>query len=319
MGFSNRIISRALEKKRAASKARQTEYHHALDRIEREIPEFYDIKLEQRRIGAESVRAAMQGDTEKIAELQKKAEVLSLRENEILAGAGVKPPKFDCERCEDSGYLGTKICDCVRCIARSIAEAELNDSLPIESSSFNNFNLDYYPKTADSNGISPYKRMGDILKFCINYADNFTAESESILFLGAAGLGKTHLSLAIASEVTKKGFGVVYSTAQNLFLKLEEEYFSHSGNDFANAVLDSDLLIIDDLGSEFVSKFSQSTLYNIVNTRILKNKPTVISTNLSLSEIEEKYSARISSRFIGNYILKKFIGNDIRQLKALKK
>ena len=133
---------------------------------------------------------------------------------------------------------------------------------------------------------------------------------------GATGLGKTHLSLAIANEVTKKGFQVVYDTAQNIFSSLEKEKFSYNNSyDRENEILGCDLLIIDDLGSEFITNFTTAALYNIINTRINRSKPVIISTNLTETELEDKYTQRVTSRIIGNYVSLLFLGKDIRQLK----
>ena len=134
---------------------------------------------------------------------------------------------------------------------------------------------------------------------------------------GATGLGKTFLSLSIASAVIEKGYGVIYSSAQNLLNTLEKEKFSNSDANTLNAIFDCDLLIIDDLGTEFSTSFTVSTIYNIINTRINMCKPVIISTNLSLSELQEMYSERIVSRFIGEYTILKFAGNDIRQIKKM--
>ena len=136
--------------------------------------------------------------------------------------------------------------------------------------------------------------------------------------MGDAGLGKTHLSLAIVSAVSAKGFGVVYGSAQNLFSAAEKEHFSYGGEtDAIDSLLNCDLLVIDDLGTEFYSPYTASLFYNIINSRLLSRRPTVINTNLSFDELEKRYSARITSRFIGSYDMKKFIGNDIRQIKAM--
>ena len=143
---------------------------------------------------------------------------------------------------------------------------------------------------------------------------------KNLLFFGQTGLGKTHLSLAIVAEVSAKGFGVVYGSAQNLFSAAEKEHFSYSGEtSVQDSLLGCDLLVIDDLGTEFYSSFAASLFYNIVNTRLLSCKPTVINTNLSLDELEKKYTPRICSRFMGGYDSKKFIGSDIRQIKALER
>jgi len=133
---------------------------------------------------------------------------------------------------------------------------------------------------------------------------------------GATGLGKTHLSLAIANVVAEKGYRVIYDTAHNILSSLEREKFSYSNTgEREKEILDCDLLIIDDLGSEFSTQFTVAAIYNIVNTRINRSKPVIISTNLTEKELEEKYTQRVTSRIIGNYVSLLFIGKDIRQIK----
>ena len=194
----------------------------------------------------------------------------------------------------------------------------LTASLPLNCCRFENFDLNYYP-TKEVDGASPRKRMTQIFKLCREYAINFDPKnSESLLFMGDTGLGKTHLTLAIVYELLNRGFNVIYGAAYNLFSDMETEHFDRHTNTAYTAAIECDLLVIDDLGGEFVSPYIQSLFYNIVNTRDLAGKPTVINTNLTMAEIASKYTPRVASRLI-KYTAKKFIGNDIRQLKAMEK
>ena len=136
--------------------------------------------------------------------------------------------------------------------------------------------------------------------------------------MGDTGLGKTHLTLAITYELLNQGFDVVYGAAYNLFSDMETEHFKLHTNERYTAAINCDLLVIDDLGGEFVSPYIQSLLYNIINTRDLANKPTIINTNLSMGEIAKRYTPRIASRLL-KYTDVDFIGNDIRQIKAIQK
>ena len=195
---------------------------------------------------------------------------------------------------------------------------ELSAEMPLESCRFDNFDLKYYPDKADREGNNPRRRMTAILKLCREYVINFSPEaSENLLFIGEAGLGKTHLTLAIVSGVIEKGYLPVYGSAENLFSVIEAEKFSGNGKGSYDSMLKCDLLVIDDLGTEMATAFTKSALYNLINTRILNRKPTIINTNLTMKQIEERYSARVSSRLIGNYEGKRFLGMDIRQQKKL--
>ena len=160
--------------------------------------------------------------------------------------------------------------------------------------------------------------MENVLGYCKAYADDFSKKSPSLLLYGKTGLGKTHLSLSIAGKAVEAGYGVIYMTAQNLFNRLEREKFGRGdGENTEQAILDCDLLIIDDLGSEFISQLTVSSLYNIVNCRGLEEKPTIISTNLTPDEIRNTYSDRIASRILSAYTILQFDGADIRQLKTI--
>jgi DNA replication protein DnaC len=258
-----------------------------------------------------------------IDSLSKKNLEMQEKRKLLLARAGLPEDylkiKYTCEKCRDTGYVGGWRCECYSDLVRALAFKELCSDAPLEACTFENFKQSYYPKAIDENtGISPQKRMGEILSFCKSYAEDFGTDSPSLLMYGATGLGKTHLSLAIAGRAIGEGYGVIYGSAQNILLKLERERFSRVNENMGEseqALLDCDLLVLDDLGAEFSTSFTVSVIYNIINTRLLKGLPTIISTNLGPEELEEKYTQRITSRIIGNYISLLFCGKDIRQIK----
>ena len=224
----------------------------------------------------------------------------------------------DCDKCNDTGYIDGKMCRCMRSLLRSTAYEQLNRSSPLSISDFDSFSLEYYSDKKDG-GQSPRDIMARVLSFCKKYADSFSTGSRSLLFQGGPGLGKTHLSLAIAGKAIEKGYGVIYVSAPVIFSQLEKEHFGRNeGTGTQQYLLDCDLLIIDDLGTEFPSKFTVSALYSLINSRTMSSKPTIISTNLTLSELQDTYSFRIVSRIIGMLSRVGFVGNDIRQLKNKK-
>ena len=151
---------------------------------------------------------------------------------------------------------------------------------------------------------------------CVEYAHNFGKRPANLLLFGRPGLGKTHLSAAIAREVSGKGFSVVYDTAGHVFERFEAQKF---GRDEAERdverVLNCDLLILDDLGTELTTAFVQSALYQILNSRLLEKRSTIVSTNLMPEAIGQRYSPQIASRIEGEYQLLPFVGEDIRTLK----
>lgn len=226
---------------------------------------------------------------------------------------------YVCGDCQDSGFLNGRMCSCHKDLLRALAFEQLSEFSPVKHSGFDAFSLSYYPNSTDPEmGVSPREHMQKILSFCKDYAQEFDLSAPSLLFQGETGLGKTHLSLAIAGQVVNQGYGVVYGSAQNLLSKLEREKFSYQREQFGETeqtLLDCDLLILDDLGAEFTTQFTVASIYNIINTRLLKELPVIISTNLSSQEMEQKYSKRITSRVISCYIPFLFLGKDIRQLK----
>ena len=315
MGYNKETYNKAFKAISDKKKKDEALYEAALSELRANDNEFSNIELTLRRYGSEIILAAMSGNTGRLEAIKADCDKLTAKKTEKLARAGIKKPDFYCAKCQDSGYFGGSLCECVKNAAKKIAFEELSRSLPLENSGFENFDLNFYSNDADASGSVPRKRATAILALCKQFVENFPS-NRSLLFMGGVGLGKTHLSLSIVKEISDKGYGVVYGSAQNLFSAAEKEHFSYSGEtSVQDSLLECDLLVIDDLGTEFYSSFAASLFYNVVNTRLLSGKPTVINTNLSLDELEKKYTPRITSRFIGGYDMKKFIGSDIRQQK----
>ena len=212
------------------------------------------------------------------------------------------------------GFIDGKMCACFKEILRKMAYEELNRTTPLELCSFQSFSLDFYPEKAQSSNLSPRQIMEGVKRHCWEYANSFTLQSANLLFQGGVGLGKTHLSLAIAGRVISKGYGVIYGSAQNFFNTIESEHFGR-GEDkqyTLDLLKGCDLLILDDIGTEFITQFTAAVFYDIINTRLLRRRPTIISTNLSIDGLKTRYDDRITSRISGNYTRVQFFGNDIR-------
>lgn len=324
MGYSNSVYKAASdilhERRLNAEKAAERRKEEVYERFPR-------VKELERQIsmgGIKTARAVLAGGDVKKA-------VSKLRDQDLAMQAEVKriltdngypanyfEPKYFCKKCEDKGYYDingkTVRCSCMKSALVTCACAELNRYAPLSLSTFESFDLEYYDKSINPKvKTSPYEHMSKVFRLCQNYADNFSKNSESILMSGETGLGKTHLSLAIANEVIKKGYGVVYASAPPIISKLEKEYFSSDKDDSLFSMLaDCDLLIIDDLGTEFYSQFAVSQFYNLFNSRMLSNKPIIINTNLTITELKEKYTDRFVSRICGNARQLDFLGRDIR-------
>ncbi len=224
---------------------------------------------------------------------------------------------YTCKKCSDTGFVGAFACSCRKELLSQLNVARLEKVSPAKYCRFDNFDVSLYDEEIDPRyGISPRERMSDILEYCKCYADDFDSASGSIYMHGATGLGKTHLSLAIANVACEKGYNVLYYSAQNLLSILAKEEFRNVPGDTESEVLECDLLVLDDLGSEFSTQFTVSALYNILNTRINLSKPVIISTNLTEEELEQRYTQRITSRIIGSCEPLLFVGRDIRQIKG---
>lgn len=286
------------------------------------FPEASEIEKNLALIALDSARAVLSGhDTKKELEnLRERSASLRNRLSEILKSVNLPEDylelKHNCKKCQDEGFVDGVMCECMRDMLKKESYGKLNSMSPLELSSFETFSLDYYPESSETGRQSPRERMKLIFDFCKKYSDNFTKKSPNLIMMGNTGLGKTHLSLAIASEAISKGYGVIYVSAPNMVTKLEKEKFQNygrSGEESERHFMDCDLLIIDDLGTEYSNAFSNSAIYNIVNSRIMMSKPTIVSTNLTMKELEKNYSPRMVSRIIGNNIRLEFLGFDIRQ------
>ena len=289
----------------------------------RRFPRAKEIEKELSLTAIEASKAVLGGGSamSEIKKLKEKNKILNDELCEILKEAGLPKDhleiKYSCEKCSDEGFIDGRMCVCMKDMLKKESYNRLNKMSPLELSSFDNFSLDYYLKTSPEDKHSPHKRMSLIYNFCRKYASGFKKTSPNLLFTGRTGLGKTHLSLAIAREVIDKGFAVIYGSSQSMVSKMERERFQNysENGESEKHFINCDLLIIDDLGTEFMSPFSVAAIYNIINSRIMMNKATIISTNLTMRELEKNYTERLVSRMIGNNIRLEFLGEDIRQKK----
>ena len=191
-----------------------------------------------------------------------------------------------------------------------------NLSFILEKENFEQFRWDYYSDDPDENGISPLKNMQEIYKKCIDFVEQFDEHNKNLFFIGSPGLGKTFLCNSIAKDLLDKGRSVIYMTVPDLIDTMrkykfdfdKEENYAH----YLNEIYNCDLLIMDDLGTELSTQFSNQAIYNILNKRIVNMKKMIISTNLSGVDFQSTYSERIVSRIIGNFEACKFVGKDIR-------
>lgn len=316
------LYSRAEEiiSERRSSAIHLADIHRA--EVTLKIPEIAEINSRLSGTGLELLRAVLSGGdgmNVKIDEIQRS----NLEAQKMIARylqkhgypADYLDEKFTCRECCDTGYNNGKRCSCFMQLVRRLAFERLNSSSQVRLCSFSDFNTDYYRACGDE----CYSNMCSVLEYCRAYAESFSADSKSIFMLGQTGLGKTHLSLAIAAEAIKKGYHAAYDSIINYLRRIESEHFGRSEGDTLELLLSADLLIMDDLGSEFESSFYSSAIYNIINTRLNYSRPTIISTNLSPQQMQKRYDDRIVSRLFAMYDYLKFTGSDIRQLKKMGK
>ena len=289
----------------------------------REIPEVEKIDRELSMTGLQIFEAALNGGDVKarIEELEKENLALQKIRAELISEKGypadITEPKFDCEKCKDTGFTDSVMCECFR---RELVRAGIESSglgSLIRRQTFDTFKTEYYKDDPRS-----LTNIEFILSQCRYFAEHVGDEdARSLLFIGGTGLGKTHLSTAIAGKAIENGTDVVYETAQNMIGDFEYERFERSrDNDDARKTeryFDCDLLIIDDLGTEVANQFTVSCLYNIINTRIVRGKKMIINTNLSKDELRRRYADRITSRLFGEFQPLLFIGTDIRAKKLM--
>ncbi len=232
---------------------------------------------------------------------------------------------YDCDKCLDTGIVDGQKCECYMLNLKKLMLSEINgfDSIHYNFSkdTFDNFSLKWYSQniTDKKINISPYENMKSVYSEARTFCDNFDTQKKNLYFYGTTGTGKTYLAGCIANEIVSKGYKVFYQSAYKLFQFMEDYKFCRIDRETNASAYDSiyncDLLIIDDLGTEFGTAYTCSVLFDILNTRELNEKSTIISTNLNLSNLENKYTDRIHSRILGNFEIFRFMGDDIRILK----
>ncbi len=332
MAYSKELYRRASEEiKRRKTDAEYTAQQHK-NELNTRYPEFQFIESELAKTGMEIVGVFGSKDNiqERLATIRAKNTTLRNERKKLLKALNLPEDyldvKYTCEKCQDTGYIeerddergvsyGTRYCTCYQELLKKYASEKMSKATPLELSSFDDFDLSYYPKQVGISGESPYEVMKYVYDNCKDYAEEFAMDSNNLYFYGRTGLGKTHLSLAIANEVMKKGYNVVYGSVITFLNKLEREKFGRTETfETEDILVDADLLILDDLGAEFATPFAVSALYNIINCRIARGVPTIISSNLSLDEVKNRYPESIASRIMGKFKIVEFIGKDIRQI-----
>lgn len=275
----------------------------------------------KRAAAALGVEADGEDNAFSLAEYTKEIEHIANRRTALLMQhgyeAGCLEPIYDCPHCKDTGYIDGVKCSCFRNIETRLFYSQSNNKNLNTDETFENFRFDLYSSTLtdSTTGMNSLTSITSIYNTCLNFSNTFSKlNGRNLLFYGESGLGKTYLTNCIANKVISDGFNVIYLTATELFDLFSKSAYNHNSDDFnrIDDIMECDLLIIDDLGTEVISSFTNSKLFYCINDRILKKSSTIISTNLPLNRLYELYSDRIFSRIIQSYKTLKFFGENIR-------
>jgi len=320
--FSRHIVEMAEQE--LAQRRRTAEQNREAVRGEvyAKVPEIRDIDNEIKTRGIETVRkmTSGQGDKKMQADFKKRVKELSARKKELLKENGFPPKilevKYKCPSCRDTGEKDGAYCKCRKDIIHRLT-IEASGLSRNKFYSFDEFNLEYYSTEITERDVSARVNAAKVLEYCMSY------EQGNLFFYGSTGLGKTFLSCCIAGKMLEQGKIVCYISAPKMFSLLNSNQFGRNQSEETSRKIDmiysADYLVIDDLGTEFHSSFTESCLFDILNTRLEEGRNTIINTNVSLDCLKESYSERILSRLVGEYRILKLFGEDIRRVKKRKK
>lgn len=278
-----------------------------------QLPEYQELEAS---VGASSVACArllLEGDAAALDDLKRRLAQNALRRKALLAQAGYPEdylePFYDCPDCQDTGYISGEKCHCFRQQEITLLYEQSGIQEIIARENFNTLSTAYYEG-------EDLQRFENAALISHKFVDNFKKDYQNLLFYGTVGTGKSFLSGCIARELLSQGLAVIYFSANGLFENLARYSFDAKSKEtlynFCKDIYNSDLVIIDDLGTEVTNNFVTSQLFSLLNERHLRQKATIISTNLNLEEIRDRYSDRIFSRITSNYTLCKLTGPDIR-------
>ena len=313
MALDGKLLAKAREELDNRHADNVAEHFLRQEKIYSRIPEVERIDTRLRTQMTELVGLTIRGGTE----LNDESMELQAKKAELLVEHGYAMDYLDdiysCPKCRDTGYVNGKMCSCLKALYNAEVTRELGTLLKNSDECFEKFDLSLYGSARES--------MEIVFDTCREYAQSFSDRSMNLMFQGGTGLGKTFLSACIARVVAENGHSVCYDTASSALEAFETKKFSRDIQTAENAavkverMLDCELMILDDLGTEMPTPMAVSALYTLINTRLVNGRKTVISTNLTDAELLKRYNAQICSRLEGEFTKLPFFGSDIRLLK----
>ena len=309
---------------------RQLHNKHLLDeRIEnayRRIPRLAEIDQEISSLSLKKARALLGVEPSESFDLVSAIQDLSDERRHLLAAFGYPEDyltlHYDCPLCRDTGYVDNQKCVCFKKAIIDLLYTQSNIKEILQKENFDTFSFDYYPEdmVSETTGLSALETAHLAVDTAKDFIRHFDKRFDNLFLYGDTGVGKTFLSHCIARDLIDASFSVIYFSAYDLFDLMAQNAFSRTDDsaELNEHIYDCDLLIIDDLGTELTNSFVASQLFLCINERLIREKSTLISTNLSLERFLEMYSERVFSRISSNYTMMKLIGNDIRIQKKLK-
>ena len=319
--LANKEISEIRRKNKEELRRREAEVRQA-------APQFTEVEAKLAAGGIALAKCVLDG-TSNISAIRSHIEAAQAEKTAILKRLSLPENYLDeiysCEKCRDTGFdkNGAR-CECLKNMISKHIGANSNLTSAMRGQSFENFDFGLFEKLPDIKGHSALAIAKKVYDKGLSFATTFDENKANLFMYGSAGTGKTYLSSCIANKALERGFSVYYQSAFQLLDTLEKLKFGRFDEDeeasaeyASKYAYDVDLLIIDDMGTEFVSGYSSAALFDIINSRLLRGKSTVISSNLSPSKIEEIYGGRMASRITGSFDVLAFVGGDLRRLKNL--
>ncbi len=312
------VIMREYEQQQAKDRSDQL---NRLNEVYAAVPEIRRLDSETGTQAAGCARELIAGDEAAIDRFRENAARIRARRAQLLTQAGFPADytemRYRCSDCRDTGYINGERCHCFEEARVRLLYDQSSLKHILEKENFSTLDEDIYDETPiPEYGMSRREYMQNIIKQCRDFAENFPEGRNNLLFTGPTGVGKTFLSNCIARELIDRSFGVLYFVAQDFFEVLSRCRFGKDDEESAReayrGILDCDLLILDDLGTEINSSFVSSQLFYCINERIEREKGTIISTNLTLKGLRDRYSDRVTSRLMSSYQMMPLYGADLR-------